>query len=205
MNIFETEFAAYLSAKKSGQRKEAMISLNAFLGNCEKLNIDAKREVVTDFFKRQDADDRVFAYAYLLNSQLLFPVLQAWCAENPAESWIWRSFAEVVGFREYLTSAQGDTLCIDENAPLDDLPIRKALYRTLELDPADHLARMMYVKSMLETLKLLHHDRDAGDISAAPLIPAESNKIAAQLALLPDTQEKLQLAKQLRCITGDYL
>ena len=66
MNIFETEFAAYLSAKKSGQRKEAMISLNAFLVNCEKLNIDAKREVVTDFFKRQDADDRVFEFSRVI-------------------------------------------------------------------------------------------------------------------------------------------
>ena len=72
MNIFETEFAAYLSAKKSGQRKEAMKALSAFLENCEKLNLAAEREVVTDFFKQQDADDRVFAYACPLNSQLLF-------------------------------------------------------------------------------------------------------------------------------------
>ena len=64
---------------------------------------------------------------------------------------------------------------------------------------------MMYVKSMLETLELLLHDRDAGDISAAPLIPAESNKIAVQLALLPDTQEKSQLAEHLQRIAGEYL
>ena len=205
MNIFETEFAAYLSAKKSGQRKEAMKALNAFLENCEKLNLAAEREVVTDFFKQQDADDRVFAYACPLNSQLLFPVLQAWCEENPTESWIWRSFAEVASFRAYLTSAQGDTLSIDENAPLDDLPIRKALCRALELDPEDHLARMTYVKSMLETLKLLLHDHNAGDISASPLISAESNKIAVQLSLLPDTQEKSQLAEHVQSIAGEYL
>ena len=63
MNIFETGFAAYLSAKKSGQRKEVMKTLNAFLWNCEKLNLAAEREVVTEFFKRQDADDRVFEFS----------------------------------------------------------------------------------------------------------------------------------------------
>ena len=205
MNIFETEFAAYISAKKSGQRKEAMKALNAFLEDCKKLDLDAERKVAADFFKQLDADDRAFAYSFPLNSQLLFPVLQAWCAENPAESWIWRSFAEVVGSREYLTSAQGDILCIEDDASLDDLPIRKALCRALELDPEDHLARVMYIKSMLETLTLLLHDRDAGDDSAAPLIPEEANKIIGQLALLPDTSEKSQLTAQLRCITGDYL
>ena len=53
MNIFETKFAAYLSAKKSGQRKVAMKALSAFLGYCENLNLDAKREVVTDLYGRQ--------------------------------------------------------------------------------------------------------------------------------------------------------
>ena len=42
MNIFETEFAAYISAKKSGQRKEAMKALNAFLEDCKKLDLDAE-------------------------------------------------------------------------------------------------------------------------------------------------------------------
>ena len=51
MNIFETEFAAYISAKKSGQRKEAMKALNAFLEDCKKLDLDVERKVVADFFK----------------------------------------------------------------------------------------------------------------------------------------------------------
>ena len=55
MNIFETEFAAYLSAKKSGQRKEAMKALNAFLEDCKKLDLDAERKVAADFFKWLDA------------------------------------------------------------------------------------------------------------------------------------------------------
>ena len=50
MNIFETEFAAYISAKKSGQRKEAMKALNAFLEDCKKLDLDVERKVVADFF-----------------------------------------------------------------------------------------------------------------------------------------------------------
>ena len=205
MNIFETEFAAYISAKKSGQREEAMKALNAFLADCKNLDLDAERKVAADFFKQLDADDRASAYSFPLNSQLLFPVLQAWRAEEPAESWIWRSFAEVASFREYLSTAQGDILCIEDDASLDDLPIRKALCRALEFDPEDHLARVMYIKSMLETLTLLLHDRYAGDDSAAPLIPEEANKIIGQLALLPDTPEKSQLTAQLRCITGDYL
>ena len=45
MNIFETEFAAYLSAKKSGQRREAMKALNAFLAACEKFDTVAKRQI----------------------------------------------------------------------------------------------------------------------------------------------------------------
>ena len=159
MNIFETEFAAYISAKKSGQRKEAMKALNAFLEDCKKLDLDAERKVAADFFKQLDADDRAFAYSFPLNSQLLFPVLQAWRAEEPAESWIWRSFAEVASFREYLSTAQGDILCIEDDASLDDLPIR----------------------------------------------PEEAYKITGQLALLPDTPEKLQITGHFRRITGDYL
>ena len=202
MNIFETEFAAYISAKKSGQRKEAMKALNAFLEDCKKLDLDAERKVVADFFKRLDADDRAFTYSFPLNSKLLFPVLQAWRAEVPAESWIWRSFAEVASFREYLSTAQGDILCIEDDAPLDNLPCRKALCRALELDPADHLARKMYIESLLETLQLLLHDKSAGDDSATPLIPDETNKLTEQLAQLPDIPEKTQLTERLQRIMG---
>ena len=205
MNIFETSYTEYLTAKKSGLRREAMTALNTFLAACGNVDTASKRQIVKDFFTNQSAEDIEFAYSFPLNSQLLFPVLQAWRAEEPAESWIWRSFAEVASFREYLSTAQGDTLCIEDDASLDDLPIRKALCRALELDPEDHLARVMYIKFMLETLTLLLHDRDAGDDSAAPLIPEEANKIIEQLALLPDTPEKSQLTAQLRCITGDYL
>ena len=205
MNIFETSYTEYLTAKKSGLRREAMTALNTFLAACGNVDTASKRQIVKDFFTRQSAEDIEFAYSFPLNSQLLFPVLQAWLAEEPAESWIWRSFAEVASFREYLSTAQGEILCIEDDASLDDLPIRKALCRALELDPEDHLARVMYIKFMLETLTLLLHDRDAGDDSAAPLIPEEANKIIGQLALLPDTPEKSQLTAQLRCITGDYL
>ena len=202
MNIFETEFAAYISAKKSGQRKKAMKALNAFLEDCKKLDLDAERKVAADFFKQLDADDRAFAYSFPLNSQLLFPVLQAWLAEEPAESWIWRSFAEVASFREYLSTAQGDILCIEDDASLDDLPIRKALCRALELDPEDHLARKMYIESLLETLQLLFHDKAAGDDSATPLIPDETNKLTEQLAQLPDIPEKTQLTERLQRMMG---
>ena len=202
MNIFETEFAAYISAKKSGQRKKAMKALNAFLEDCKKLDLDAERKVAADFFKQLDADDRAFAYSFPLNSQLLFPVLQAWRAEEPAESWIWRSFAEVASFREYLSTAQGDILCIEDDASLDDLPIRKALCRALELDPEDHLARKMYIESLLETLQLLFHDKAAGDDSATPLIPDETNKLTEQLAQLPDIPEKTQLTERLQRMMG---
>ena len=202
MNIFETEFAAYISAKKSGQRKEAMKALNAFLEDCKKLDLDAERKVAADFFKQLDADDRAFAYSFPLNSQLLFPVLQAWRAEEPAESWIWRSFAEVASFREYLSTAQGDILCIEDDASLDDLPIRKALCRALELDPADYLARKMYIESLLETLQLLLHDKSAGDDSATPLIPDETYKLTEQLAQLPDIPEKTQLTERLQRMMG---
>ena len=205
MNIFETSYTEYLRAKKSGLRREAMTALNAFLAACEKFDTVAKRQIVKDFFTRQSAEDIEIACSFPLNSQLLFPVLAEWCAENPAQSWIWRSWAYLARFREYLTAAQCDTFAIAENAPLDDLPCRKALCRALELDPEDHLARVMYIKFMLETLTLLLHDRDAGDDSAASLIPEEANKIIGQLALLPDTPEKSQLTAQLRRITGDYL
>ena len=40
--------------------------MNAFLWNCEKLDLAAEREVVTDFFKRQDADDRVFEFSRVI-------------------------------------------------------------------------------------------------------------------------------------------
>ena len=146
MNIFETEFAAYLSAKKSGQRKEAMKALNAFLAACVKFDTVAKRQLVKDFFTNQSAEDIEKAFSFPLNSRLLFPVLAEWCAENPAQSWIWRSWAYLARFRGYLTAAQCDTFAIAENAPLDDLPCRKALCRSLELDPADHLARKILKK-----------------------------------------------------------
>ena len=200
MNIFETEFAAYLSAKKSGQRREAMKALNAFLAACEKFDTVAKRQIVKDFFTRQSAEDIEIACSFPLNSQLLFPVLAEWCAENPAQSWIWRSWAYLARFREYLTAAQCDTFAIAENAPLDDLPCRKALCRALELDPADHLARKMYIESLLETLQLLFHDKAAGDDSATPLIPDETNKLTEQLAQLPDIPEKTQLTERLQRI-----
>ena len=205
MNIFETSYTEYLRAKKSGLRREAMTALNTFLAACGNVDTASKRQIVKDFFTRQSAEDIEIACSFPLNSQLLFPVLGEWCAENPAQSWIWRSWAYLARFRGYLTAAQCDTFAIAENAPLDDLPIRKALCRALELDPEDHLARVMYIKFMLETLTLLLHDRDAGDDSAAPLIPEEANKIIGQLALLPDTPEKSQLTAQLRRITGDYL
>ena len=205
MNIFETSYTEYLTAKKSGLRREAMTALNVFLAACGNVDTASKRQIVKDFFTRQSAEDIEIACSFPLNSQLLFPVLAEWCAENPGDSWIWRSWAYLARFRGYLTAAQCDTFAIAENAPLDDLPCRKALCRALELDPEDHLARVMYIKFMLETLTLLLHDRDAGDDSAAPLIPEEANKIIGQLALLPDTPEKSQLTAQLRRITGDYL
>jgi hypothetical protein len=178
MNIFETEFAAYLSAKKSGQRREAMKALNAFLAACEKFDTVAKRQIVKDFFTNQSAEDIENACSFPLNSRLLFPVLQAWCAENPTESWVWRSFAEIALLREYLTAAQGDTMAITENDPLDALPVRQALCKALELDPADHLARIMYIDVLLETLKLLFHDLEAGDGTAAAEIQEEAKKIS---------------------------
>ena len=205
MNIFETSYTEYLRAKKSVLRREAMTALNTFLAACGNVDTASKRQIVKDFFTRQSAEDIEIACSFPLNSQLLFPVLAEWCAENPAQSWIWRSWAYLARFREYLSTAQGDILCIEDDASQDDLPIRKALCRALELDPEDHLARVMYIKFMLETLTLLLHDRDAGDDSAAPLIPEEANKIIGQLALLPDTPEKSQLTAQLRRITGDYL
>jgi len=203
MSIFETEFAAYISAKKSGQRREAMKALNAFLAACEKFDTVAKRQIVKDFFTRQSAEDIEIACSFPLNSQLLFPVLAEWCAENPAQSWIWHSWAYLARFLGYLTAAQCDTFAIAENAPLDDLPCRKALCRALELDPADHLARKMYIESLLETLQLLLHDKSAGDDSATPLIPDETNKIMGQLAKLPDIPEKTQLTERLQRMMGE--
>ena len=202
MNIFETSYTEYLTAKKSGLRREAMTVLNAFLAACVKFDTASKRQLVKDFFTNQSAEDIEIACSFPLNSQLLFPVLAKWCAENPAQSWIWRSWAYLARFREYLTAAQCDTFAIAENAPLDDLPCRKALCRALELDPADHLARVMYIKFMLETLTLLLHDRDAGDDSAAPLIPKEANKLTEQLAQLPDIPEKTQLTERLQRMMG---
>ena len=200
MNIVVTSYTEYLRAKKSGQRREAMKALNAFLAACEKFDTVAKRQIVKDFFTNQSAEDIEIACSFPLNSQLLFPVLAEWCAENPAQSWIWRSWAYLARFREYLTAAQCDTFAIAENAPLDDLPCRKALCRALELDPADHLARKMYIESLLETLQLLLHDKSAGDDSATPLIPDETNKLTEQLAQLPDIPEKTQLTERLQRI-----
>ena len=203
MNIFETEFAAYLSAKKSGLRRDAMTALNTFLAACEKFDTASKRQIVKDFFTNQSAEDIEKAFSFPLNSRLLFPVLAEWCAENPAQSWIWRSWAYLARFRGYLTAAQCDTFAIAENAPLDDLPCRKALCRALELDPKDHLARKMYIESLLETLQLLLHDKSAGDDSATPLIPDEKKKITEQLTLLPDTPEKTQLTARLQRMMGN--
>ena len=203
MNIFETSYTEYLRVKKSGLRREAMTALNAFLAACEKFDTVAKRQLVKDFFTRQSAEDIEKAFSFPLNSQLLFPVLAEWCAENPGDSWIWRSFAEVASFREHLSAAQGDTLCIEDDAPLDDLPCRKALCRALELDPEDHLARKMHIESLLETLQLLLHDKSAGDDSATPLIPDEKKKITKQLTLLPDTPEKTQLTARLQRMLGN--
>ena len=93
MNIFETSYTEYLRAKKSGQRREAMKALNAFLAACEKFDTVAKRQIVKDFFTNQSAEDIEKAFSFPLNSQLLFPVLAEWCAENPGDSWIWRSWA----------------------------------------------------------------------------------------------------------------
>ena len=195
MNFTKTLFDEYLANKKSGQRKSAMRALNDFLNNCEKLDVGGQRKVITDFFQ-QNNETRDLAYSFPLNSRLLFPVLQAWCAENPTESWIWRSFAEIALLRQYLTAAQGDTLAITENDPLDALPVRQALCKALELDPADHLARIMYIEVLLETLNLLFHDLEAGDGTAAAEIPEEAKKISDQLALLPDTPEKSRLQEQ---------
>ena len=63
---------------------------------------------------------------------------------------------------------------------------------------ADHLARKMYIESLLETLQLLLHDKSAGDDSATPLIPDETNKLTEQLAQLPDIPEKTQLTERLQ-------
>ena len=203
MNIFETSYTEYLTAKKSGLRREAMTALNVFLAACGNVDTASKRQIVKDFFTRQSAEDIEIACSFPLNSQLLFPVLAEWCAENPGDSWIWRSWAYLARFREYLTAAQCDTFAIAENAPLDDLPCRKALCRALELDPADHLARKMYIESLLETLQLLLHDKSAGDDSATPLIPDETNKIMGQLAKLPDIPEKTQLTERLQRMMGE--
>ena len=113
-----------------------------------------------------------------------------------------RRCTDLARFREYLTAARRDTFAIAENASLDDLPCRKALCRALELDPADHLARKMYIESLLETLQLLLHDKSAGDDSATPLIPDEINKIMGQLAQLPDIPEKTQLTECLQRMMG---
>ena len=202
MNIFETSYTEYLRAKKSGLRREAMTALNTFLAACGNVDTASKRQIVKDFFTRQSAEDIEIACSFPLNSQLLFPVLAEWCAENPGDSWIWRSWAYLARFREYLTAAQCDTFAIAENALLDDLPCRKALCRVLELDPADHLARKMYIESLLETLQLLLHDKSAGDDSATPLIPDETNKLTEQLAQLPDIPEKTQLTERLQRMMG---
>ena len=73
----------------------------------------------------------------------------------------------------------------------------------MELDQADHLARKMYIESLLETLQLLLHDKSAGDDSATPLIPDEKKKITEQLPLLPDTPEKTQLTARLQRMLGN--
>ena len=203
MNIFETSYTEYLTAKKSGLRREAMTALNTFLAACGNVDTASKRQIVKDFFTRQSAEDIEIACSFPLNSQLLFPVLAEWCAENPAQSWIWRSWAYLARFRRCLTADQRDTFAIAENASLDDLPIRKALCRALELDPADYLARKMYIESLLETLQLLLHDKSAGDDSATPLIPDETNKLTEQLAQLPDIPEKTQLTERLQRMMGN--
>jgi hypothetical protein len=198
MNIFETEYSQYLAAKKAGVRRKAFEYLKCFLSRCDSLDTARLREVVKDFFNRQSREDIKAAFALPLNSELLFPILQAWCKENPAESWIWRSFAELACYQEHLTDEQGKSLAIAENAPLDDLPVRKALCRALELEPTDYIAWTMYIESLLETLKLLIHDQAAGDVSATPLIAEEINKIAEQLAMLPTNPEKSYLTEEFK-------
>ena len=83
MNIFETSYTEYLRAKKSGLRREAMTALNTFLAACGNVDTASKRQIVKDFFTRQSAKDIENACSFPLNSQLLFPVLAEWCAENP--------------------------------------------------------------------------------------------------------------------------
>ena len=60
----------------------------------------------------------------------------------------------------------------------------------------------MYIESLLETLQLLLHDKSAGDDSATPLIPDETNKLTEQLAQLPDIPEKTQLTERLQRMMG---
>ena len=72
MNIFETEFAACLSAKKSGLRREAMKALNAFLAACVKFDTVAKRQIVKDFFTNQSAEDIEIACSAEKNRQFLY-------------------------------------------------------------------------------------------------------------------------------------
>ena len=81
MNIFETSYTEYLRTKKSGLRREAMTALNVFLAACGNVDTASKRQIIKDFFTRQSAEDIEIA----CYSQLLFPVLAEWCAENPGE------------------------------------------------------------------------------------------------------------------------
>ena len=125
MNIFETSYTEYLTAKKSGLRREAMTALNTFLAACGNVDTASKRQIVKDFFTNQSADDIEFACSFPLNSRLLFPVLTEWCAENPAQGWIWRSLAYLARTLKLANLAPDIVKLIWENRQPETLTLDK--------------------------------------------------------------------------------
>ena len=78
MNIFETSYTEYLTAKKSGLRREAMTDLNTFLAACGNVDTASKRQIVKDFFTRQSAEDIEIACSFPLNRQFLYLPHSGW-------------------------------------------------------------------------------------------------------------------------------
>ena len=101
-----------------------------------------------------------------------------------------RRCMDLARFREYLTAVRRDTFAIAETRHLMIYLAAKRYAEPWNLIRQIILPGKCYIESLLETLQLLLHDKSAGDDSAAPLIPDETNKIMGQLAQLPDIPEK---------------
>ncbi|MDR1850323.1 MAG: hypothetical protein LBQ75_09815 [Zoogloeaceae bacterium] len=158
------DYAAYCFDREKGLRKSAFKRLDKFLESTEDWSLDDRIEFVKFLFSSsENAHDAMRSFVpYQLNEKLVKPTLLAWCNIEQTDSSPFRWRGQLGGCYGYEGEFSHD---------------ETYLFKALDLNPADDLARITMIDSWLRALDFHVHELPWGYLG----IPSDDMKLCEKI------------------------